>query len=203
MLTPHHLHVLWSWKGRSIPLLPLWTIQPVQSLSACTRVHFTFTFCEQEILGLISFVTPQKEIQIPLICILYFVTYSTLYSHSDVWIHLNVYICLCVCIRFFQECLVHTQTMSEIHCTFYSHSLSWRFSCTGCLGSCYGSCLRVIYVTSGTFLKPQQVLSLKVIIYIQNNCIVIIDMLKSFIKGVSDCQLNRSNKTTYLQLRFH
>jgi hypothetical protein len=28
----------------AIPLLPLWTVRPVQSLSACTRVHFTFTF---------------------------------------------------------------------------------------------------------------------------------------------------------------
>jgi len=25
------------------PLLPLWAVRPVQSLSACTRVHFTFT----------------------------------------------------------------------------------------------------------------------------------------------------------------
>ena len=25
----------------AIPLLPLWAVQPVQSLSACTRVHFT------------------------------------------------------------------------------------------------------------------------------------------------------------------
>jgi len=33
--------VLWSWKGRAIPLLPLWTVRPVQSLSACTMVHFT------------------------------------------------------------------------------------------------------------------------------------------------------------------
>ena len=41
MLTPHPLLVPWSWKGRSIPLLPLWAIWPVQSLSACTRVHFT------------------------------------------------------------------------------------------------------------------------------------------------------------------
>jgi len=31
-------------KGRAIPLLPLWTVRPVQSLSACTRVHFTFIF---------------------------------------------------------------------------------------------------------------------------------------------------------------
>ena len=27
-----------------IPLLPLWTVQTVQSLSACTTVHFTFTY---------------------------------------------------------------------------------------------------------------------------------------------------------------
>ena len=40
-LTPHHLLVPWSWKGRAIPLLLLWTVGPVQSLSACTRVHFT------------------------------------------------------------------------------------------------------------------------------------------------------------------
>ena len=34
----------WSWKSRAIPLLPLWAVRPVQSLSACTRVHFIFTF---------------------------------------------------------------------------------------------------------------------------------------------------------------
>jgi len=27
-----------------IPLLPLWTVRPVQSLSACTTVHFNFTY---------------------------------------------------------------------------------------------------------------------------------------------------------------
>jgi hypothetical protein len=43
-LTSHPLLVPWSWKGRAIPLLPLWAVRPVQSLSACTRVHFTFTF---------------------------------------------------------------------------------------------------------------------------------------------------------------
>ena len=42
-LTPHPLLVPWSRKGRAIPLLPLWTVRPVQSLSACTRVHFTLT----------------------------------------------------------------------------------------------------------------------------------------------------------------
>ena len=40
MLTPHLLRVPWSRKSRAIPLLPLWALRPVQSLSACTRVHF-------------------------------------------------------------------------------------------------------------------------------------------------------------------
>jgi len=43
-LTPHPLLVPWSRKSRATPLLPLWAVRPVQSLSACTRVHFTFTF---------------------------------------------------------------------------------------------------------------------------------------------------------------
>jgi hypothetical protein len=30
--------------SRAIPLLPLWAVRHVQSLSACTRVRFTFTF---------------------------------------------------------------------------------------------------------------------------------------------------------------
>ena len=43
-LTPHPLLVSWSWKGRAIPLLPLWAVRPVQSLSACTRVTFNFLY---------------------------------------------------------------------------------------------------------------------------------------------------------------
>jgi hypothetical protein len=41
-LTSHPLLVPWSRTSRAIPLLPLWAVRPVQSLSACTRVHFTF-----------------------------------------------------------------------------------------------------------------------------------------------------------------
>ena len=41
---PSPLLVPWSRKSRAIILLPLWAVRPVQSLSACTRVHFTFTF---------------------------------------------------------------------------------------------------------------------------------------------------------------
>ena len=36
LLTPHPLLVPWSRKSRTIPLLPLWAVRPVQSLSACT-----------------------------------------------------------------------------------------------------------------------------------------------------------------------
>ena len=42
-LIPHSLLVPWSWNTRAIPLLSLWVVRPVQSLSACTRVHFNFT----------------------------------------------------------------------------------------------------------------------------------------------------------------
>jgi hypothetical protein len=43
-LAPHFLLAPGSRKTRSIPLLPLWAVRPVQSLSACTRVRFTFNF---------------------------------------------------------------------------------------------------------------------------------------------------------------
>ena len=43
LLTTHPLLVPWSRKSRAIPLLPLWAVRPVQSLSACTRMHFTVT----------------------------------------------------------------------------------------------------------------------------------------------------------------
>ena len=48
-LTPHHLLVPWSRKSRGKPLLPLWALRPVQSLSACTRAHFTYLFYQSGI----------------------------------------------------------------------------------------------------------------------------------------------------------
>ena len=33
----------WSRKSRAIRLLSVWAVRPVQSVSSCTRVHFTFT----------------------------------------------------------------------------------------------------------------------------------------------------------------
>jgi len=41
---PSPLVVPLSRKSRALPLLPLWAVRPVQSLSACTRVHFYFGF---------------------------------------------------------------------------------------------------------------------------------------------------------------
>jgi len=41
-LTPHPLLVPWSRKSRATPLHSIRAERPVQSLSACTRVHFTF-----------------------------------------------------------------------------------------------------------------------------------------------------------------
>ena len=43
-LIPHPLLVPWFRKSRAIPLLPLWAVRRVQSLSACKRVHFTLLF---------------------------------------------------------------------------------------------------------------------------------------------------------------
>ena len=41
---PSPLLVPWPRKCRAIPLLPLWTVRPAQSPSACTKVHFTLPF---------------------------------------------------------------------------------------------------------------------------------------------------------------
>ena len=44
---PSSLLVPCSRKSIAIPLLSLWAVRPVQSLSACTRVPFTFIFYTQ------------------------------------------------------------------------------------------------------------------------------------------------------------
>jgi hypothetical protein len=41
-LTPHPLLAPWTRKSRAIPLLHPWVVRPVQRISACTRVHFTY-----------------------------------------------------------------------------------------------------------------------------------------------------------------
>ena len=43
-LTTNPLLMPWSIKSIAIPVLPLWAVRRVQSLSACTRVRFIFLF---------------------------------------------------------------------------------------------------------------------------------------------------------------
>jgi hypothetical protein len=73
MLTPHPLLVQWSRKGTAIPLLHLGAVQPVRSLSACTRVHFTFFFMSEDTcevcsfeLGVAARYTDQAKLQLSL-----------------------------------------------------------------------------------------------------------------------------------------
>jgi len=49
-LIPHPLLVSWSRRSRAISLLPLWAVRPVQSISACTKVHFTLLLIPIQIL---------------------------------------------------------------------------------------------------------------------------------------------------------
>jgi len=44
LLTTHSLLVPWSRKSRAIPLISRCVVRPVENLSACTRMHFTFTY---------------------------------------------------------------------------------------------------------------------------------------------------------------
>jgi DNA-binding transcriptional LysR family regulator len=46
-LAPHPLLVPWSRKGTAIPLLPIWAVRPVQSLSACTVELYLYSPYEQ------------------------------------------------------------------------------------------------------------------------------------------------------------
>ena len=50
-LTTHPLLVPWSRKSRTIPLLPLWAVRPVQSLSTCTQgyiLHFNYQYIQHK-----------------------------------------------------------------------------------------------------------------------------------------------------------
>ena len=58
-LTPHPVLVPWPRKIRAIHLLPLWAVRPVQSLSACTSVRFTFTYTSTPPMGRTACTEPQ------------------------------------------------------------------------------------------------------------------------------------------------
>jgi len=58
-LTSHPLVVPWSRKRKAIPLLPLWAVRPVQNISGCTKVHFTFTYNSTPPMGRTACTEPQ------------------------------------------------------------------------------------------------------------------------------------------------
>ena len=43
-VSTHPVRVPWSKKSRAKRLNLVWAVRPVESLSACTRVHFRFTY---------------------------------------------------------------------------------------------------------------------------------------------------------------
>ena len=53
------LLVRWSRTNRAIPLFPLRAVRPIQSLIACTGVHFTFTYTSTPPMGHTVFTEPQ------------------------------------------------------------------------------------------------------------------------------------------------
>jgi len=56
----HHAHlVLWSRKSRVVRLIPLSTVQTVQSLSARKTVHIIFTYTSRYSMGRIAYTEPQ------------------------------------------------------------------------------------------------------------------------------------------------
>jgi len=70
--------------SRATPLLPLWAVQPVQSLSACTMVHFTFT-----LVGFRERIGPHQQAcffqnNCDYIIIIYMVTKHGLESGTDI-----------------------------------------------------------------------------------------------------------------------
>ena len=98
-LTTHPLLVPWSRKGRAIPLLPLWAVRRVQSLSACTRVHFFFS---AYVANVLTFGRPQSKryrfenLKHPVNCIVNIITYDTLFNFPHTKISMASLITLCI-----------------------------------------------------------------------------------------------------------
>ena len=71
-----------------IPLLPLWAIRPVQSLSACTTVHFTFTYTSTSPMGHTACTEPP--------C-LYNGALYLFFNHPLLWCAWGHFLAFCVC----------------------------------------------------------------------------------------------------------
>jgi len=77
-LIPHPLLVFWSRNCRAIPLFPLWAVRPVQSLSACKRVHF-FT---EEYLSITQYVLEHGGWLVPYSSLCWTCLFTVLYTRQ-------------------------------------------------------------------------------------------------------------------------
>ena len=66
-----------------LPLLPLWAVGPVQSLSACTTAHFTFTYTSTPPLGRKACTEPQCLYNGALYLFYYTVLFASRISNSE------------------------------------------------------------------------------------------------------------------------
>jgi len=102
-LTPHPLLMPRLGNSRAIPLLPLRALWPVQSLSACIRVHFTFftfkSILQNFLLQRVKFSGSLAVIKSQSIYISYFSTFILLGCGKYItYSSRYVYVCVCVCV---------------------------------------------------------------------------------------------------------
>ena len=74
-LIPHSILAPWSRKSRSIPLLPLWAVQPLQFLSACIKVHLTFTFLPFLLYQLVAVIYVKPSVLKTLLMKIFYIPY--------------------------------------------------------------------------------------------------------------------------------
>jgi len=92
-LIPQPLLVPWPWKRRAAPLLPLWAVRPVQSLSACTGVYFFLPFCKHNLEWWFTCRTVLKELPLSVVSLLlaHFLLHTLYYipkfSESLLFVH--------------------------------------------------------------------------------------------------------------------
>ena len=143
---------LWSWKSRAIPLLPLWAVRPVQSLSACTRVHFTFFTVYLHV--------HRNSISIPSLNRI-----NPLYTFL---IHFNVLFSFCLCLflglangcflwgfqpKMLQDILTYVTTQRMFVTGFHPENYQWKAeTCWYLLLVSFNICLMFCLVVSVFFI---------------------------------------------------
>jgi len=110
-LTPHPLLVPCSRNSRAISLIPLWAVRPVQSLSACTGMHFTLLFTIYQKRPSVTGITCHTAFYRSVLSTFSFVRYEITRVYNACW-----------------KVGVH---VVQGHCGFrYSHFIYWQFTGT-------------------------------------------------------------------------